>query len=100
MLWSPCRWARVRAEEDASAGFVLAVALVCAYYIVFVFCAELARNGSLPIWLGIWTANILMAAAGIALLPSVERLSGESRLAETSGPAGALVAANQPKQTT
>jgi LPS export ABC transporter permease LptF/LPS export ABC transporter permease LptG len=64
-----------------SAGFVLAVALVCAYYIVFVFCAELARNGSLPIWLGIWTANILMAIAGFALLPSVERLSGESRVA-------------------
>jgi len=66
-----------------SAGFVLAVALVCAYYIVFVFCAELARDGSLPTWLGIWTANILMAAVGLALLPSVERLSGESRVAES-----------------
>lgn len=63
-----------------AAGFVLAVALVCAYYIVFVFCAELARDGSVPAWLGIWTANILMTAAAMALLPSVERLGGESWL--------------------
>jgi lipopolysaccharide export system permease protein len=63
-----------------AAGFVLAVALVCAYYIVFVFCAELARDGSLPTWLGIWTANILMAVAAVALLPSVERLGGETWL--------------------
>jgi LPS export ABC transporter permease LptF/LPS export ABC transporter permease LptG len=66
-----------------SAGFVLAVALVCAYYIVFVFCASLARDGSLPTWLGIWTANILMAAAGFALLPSVEYLGTETWLDET-----------------
>ena len=65
-----------------AAGFVLAVVLVCAYYIVFVFCAELARDGSLPAWLGIWTANILMAAAGIALLPSVESLGGETWMGE------------------
>jgi LPS export ABC transporter permease LptF/LPS export ABC transporter permease LptG len=63
-------------------GFVLAITLVCAYYIVFVFCAELARSGSMPIWLGIWTANILMAAAGIALFPSMDELSGESHLRE------------------
>jgi len=66
-----------------AAGFVLAVLLVCAYYIVFVFCAELAQKGSLPIWLGIWTANILMTAAAIALLPSVERLGGETWIGQT-----------------
>jgi len=65
-----------------AAGFVLAVALVCAYYVVFVFCAELARDGSLPTWLGIWTSNILMTAVAIALLPSVERLGGETWLGE------------------
>jgi lipopolysaccharide export system permease protein len=65
-----------------AAGFVLAVSLVCAYYIIFVFCAALARDGSMPIWLGIWTANILMTAAAIALLPSVERLGGETWLGE------------------
>ena len=62
-------------------GFVLAIILVSAYYIVFVFCAELARGGSLPIWLGIWTANILMAAAGIVLFPSMDEL-GDSSLRE------------------
>ena len=64
-------------------GFILAIALVSAYYIVFVFCAELARAGSLPIWLGIWTANILMAAAGIALFPYMDQLSGDSSLRES-----------------
>jgi LPS export ABC transporter permease LptF/LPS export ABC transporter permease LptG len=66
-----------------AAGFVVAVALVCAYYVVFVFCTELAQDGSMPIWLGIWTANILMTAAAIALLTSVEKLAGESWLSET-----------------
>ena len=65
-----------------AAGFILAVSLVCGYYIVFVFCASLARDGSMPTWLGIWTANILMTVAGIALLPSVERLGGEMWLSE------------------
>src|SRR5260370_325368 len=65
-----------------AAGFVLAVALVCAYYIIFVFCAALARDGSMPIWLGIWTANILMTVAAIALLPSVESFGGETWLGE------------------
>src|SRR5260370_41353025 len=60
-----------------AAGFVLAVLLVCAYYIVFVFCASLARDGSMPPLLGIWAANNLLFPAGIAMLPSVERLGGE-----------------------
>lgn len=65
-----------------AAGFILAVSLVCGYYIVFVFCASLARDGAIPTWLGIWTANILMTVAGLALLPSVERLGGETWLSE------------------
>lgn len=65
-----------------AAGFILAVSLVCGYYIVFVFCASLARDGSMPTWLGIWTANILMTVAGIALLPSVEQLGGEMWISE------------------
>lgn len=63
-------------------GFILAITLVCAYYIVFVFCAELARSGTVPVWLGIWTANILMAVAALALFPSMDELSGESHLRE------------------
>ena len=63
-------------------GFVLAIILVSAYYIVFVLCAELARGGSLPVWLGIWTANILMAVAGIALFPSMDQLGSDGSLQE------------------
>ena len=69
-------------------GFVLAITLVSAYYIIFVLCAELARDGSLPIWLGIWTANILMAAAGLALFPSMEKLGGDSPFREALGRLG------------
>src|SRR4029077_2677117 len=52
-----------------AAGFVLAAALVCAYYVVFVFCASLARDGSVPTWLGIWNGKIPIGRGGHPPLP-------------------------------
>ena len=63
-----------------AAGFLLALVLIGGYYILFVVGAGMARNGSLPPWLGIWTANIAIAAGGFLLLSKVQRIQGESRL--------------------
>lgn len=61
-------------------GFLMAVLLVCAYYVIFAVGAGLARDGTLPPWLGLWGANIVIAAVGLALLPGMERMEEDSAL--------------------
>jgi LPS export ABC transporter permease LptG/LPS export ABC transporter permease LptF len=51
-----------------SAGFVVTIALVFIYYSVSLTGVSLAREGKLPVFLGVWIANILFALAGLALL--------------------------------
>ncbi len=63
-----------------SSGFLTAVAIVCGYYLVFTVGAGFAREGKIPAWLGIWAANIIVAAIGLALLPGIERMHDEGRL--------------------
>ena len=41
--------------------------------------AGLARQGTIPIWVGIWSPNIITAALGLYLLPRLERMPGSSR---------------------
>ena len=48
-----------------SGGFLLALVLICGYYVIFTVGAGLARDGMLPAWLGIWAANIAAATAGL-----------------------------------
>ncbi|HEX4643269.1 MAG TPA: LptF/LptG family permease, partial [Candidatus Acidoferrales bacterium] len=63
-----------------SSGFLTAVAIVCGYYLIFTVGAGMARDGSVPAWVGIWAANIAMTAIGLALLPRIERMHDEGRL--------------------
>ncbi len=62
-------------------GFLMAVVIVCAYYVILAIGAGLAREGMVPPWLGIWGANLAIGALGIALLPGIERMQEDSRLA-------------------
>ncbi len=55
-------------------GFLLALLLICGYYVIFTMGAGLARDGLLPAWLGIWAANIAAAAVGLAMLPGISRM--------------------------
>src|SRR5579862_5610196 len=64
-----------------AAGFVIALLVVSGYYIVSALGEGLARNGALPPWLGMWSANLVMAATALVLLPRAERMPGEDRLA-------------------
>jgi LPS export ABC transporter permease LptF/LPS export ABC transporter permease LptG len=62
-----------------AAGFLITLVLICGYYLMFTIGAGLARQGTIPVWLGIWSANVVTAGLGLYLLPRTEQMSGGSR---------------------
>src|SRR5262249_60201920 len=60
-----------------AAGTLLAVILIACYYLLFVFGAGLARQGTLPAAGGVWIANIFLGLLGAILLPRMEQLRGD-----------------------
>ena len=62
-----------------AAGFLITLLLVTGYYLMFTIGAGLARQGAIPIWAGIWSANVITAGLGLFLLPRLERMPGSSR---------------------
>jgi lipopolysaccharide export system permease protein len=62
-------------------GLVLALVLLCVYYLLFVMGSGKAREGTLPVWLGVWLANIALGTLGVVLAARADRI-GESRLSE------------------
>ena len=63
--------ARPRRGGRAS-GFLVTLLLIYGYYLVFTTGAGMARQGTLSPGLGIWAANLLTGALGLALLPRME----------------------------
>ena len=51
-----------------SAGFVLTIALVFIYYFLSYTGVALARQGKIPVFVGVWAANFLFAFFGLLLL--------------------------------
>ena len=70
--------ARPRRGGRAS-GFLITLLLVTGYYLMFTIGAGIAREGAIPIWVGIWSANVVTAGLGLFLLPRMERMPGSSR---------------------
>jgi LPS export ABC transporter permease LptF/LPS export ABC transporter permease LptG len=69
-----------------AAGFLIALVLIAAYYLVFIIGAGLARQGAVSPAQGMWAANVVLGLFGLALLPGMERLHEEnwfSRLVDT-----------------
>ena len=62
-----------------AAGFLITLLLISGYYLLFTIGTELARQGTIPIWAGIWSANVITAGLGLFLLPRLERMPGSSR---------------------
>jgi LPS export ABC transporter permease LptF/LPS export ABC transporter permease LptG len=62
-----------------AAGFLITLLLVTGYYLMFTIGAGLASRGIIPIWVGIWSANVITAGLGLFLLPRIERNPGSSR---------------------
>ena len=45
-------------------GFLMALIIVCAYYVLLAIGAGMARDGTVAPWLGIWGANIAVGGLG------------------------------------
>jgi len=58
-----------------SSGIILTLLMVVAYYSLFVGGTSLARQGWLPLWAGVWGANLLFGACGIFLLSRADRVA-------------------------
>src|SRR5947209_389218 len=56
-----------------SGGFVLTIALVFAYYIIYLVGVALSRQGKLPAYIGVWSADFLFALCGVWLLRRARR---------------------------
>jgi LPS export ABC transporter permease LptG len=66
-------------------GFLLTLLLICGYYLIFTVGVGLARDGSLPAWLGVWAPNIVVTVVGLLLLPGVGRMPGATRAGRILG---------------
>jgi LPS export ABC transporter permease LptG/LPS export ABC transporter permease LptF len=56
-----------------SAAFVFTVLLAFLYYMGFISLIGLAKKGSLPVPIAVWTPNVVFAIVGIALLTRLEK---------------------------
>jgi LPS export ABC transporter permease LptF/LPS export ABC transporter permease LptG len=68
-----------------AAGSLLAVVLIASYYLLLIMGAGLVRQGVIQPGAGIWMANAILAALGLALLPRMEQFRGESRWLRSIG---------------
>jgi len=58
-----------------SSGIILTLMMIVAYYSLFVGGMSLARQGLLPVWLGVWTPGLLFGLGGIYLLRGADRVN-------------------------
>ena len=58
-----------------SSGIILTLLMIVAYYSLFVGGMSLARQGLLPVWLGVWAPNLLFGIGGIFLLRGADRVN-------------------------
>jgi len=56
-----------------SFGLLLGLAITIVYYLLALWGQHAALAGTLPVWLGIWLANILLAALGVGVIAAQRR---------------------------
>lgn len=56
-----------------SFGLLLGLAITIVYYLLALWGQHAALAGTLPVWLGIWLANIVLAALGVAVIVAQRR---------------------------
>ena len=65
-----------------AAGLILTIALIGAYYLIYVYGYEMAKQGRVsPFW-GVWAANIATAIFGLIFLKRIEAVRKPSKIAE------------------
>ena len=60
-------------KSGKSAALVLTVFLAFVYYMSLISLIGLARQGTLPVALAVWTPNVVFAAAGLLLMTRLEK---------------------------
>lgn len=63
-----------------AAGLILTLALIGAYYFLFVYGYHTALQGRIAPWAGVWAANIVAVLAGLFFLSRVENIRRPSRI--------------------
>ena len=58
-----------------ASGIILTLLMIVAYYSLFVGGMSLARQRLLPVWLGVWTPNLLFGLCGMFLLRGADRVN-------------------------
>ncbi len=59
-------------KSGKSAAVVVTVALAFLYYMGLISLISLARQGALPVWLAVWTPNIVFAIIGLVMMLRLE----------------------------
>ena len=68
-----------------AAGFILTLALISVYYLMFVAGAHYAQIGAVPAWIGVWIANAVTAAMALIFLRQIEQTAGQGILVSWMG---------------
>ena len=79
-------------KAGKSAALVLTVSVAFLYYMGLISLIGLARQGTLPVALAVWTPNAVLAVAGLFLLSRLERPGDRDLVAAVRGWAGSLYA--------
>lgn len=48
-----------------SSGLVVSLVIMVSYWVIYISGDSLARNGTLPVWLSMWMANIIFSGIGV-----------------------------------
>jgi lipopolysaccharide export system permease protein len=81
-----------------SSGFSLSIAIILVYYVMLNNGENLAVEGKIPAWFGMWAANIMLLATGIWLLGRANRDAGAARESGIFARIGAAIARMIPRR--
>ena len=70
-----------RVRSGKGAGFAVSLGVILVYYVTFTICRNQGYSGRIPVWLGVWAANL-------AILPWAIRGLWKLHRAETGRTAG------------
>ncbi|HTZ74587.1 MAG TPA: LPS export ABC transporter permease LptF [Candidatus Aquilonibacter sp.] len=65
-----------------AAGLILTITLIGCYYLIYVYGYEMAKQGKLSPFLGVWVANIVAAIFGFLFLRRIETVRKPNQIAE------------------
>jgi LPS export ABC transporter permease LptF/LPS export ABC transporter permease LptG len=65
-----------------AAGLILTITMIGCYYLIYVYGYEMAKQGRISPFLGVWAANIATALFGFIFLRRIESVRKPSRVAD------------------